>query len=180
LTVWTAGAVTVSIAGSLFGFRTRRLSGPPLRRLVLARLVALGRYLDSPGRHELGRELAPRVGAPDLVRVSGCAADRGVDALKEGADAFQVAAKELLGLLVVCSANHLRKVDDGWSAGGQQHVVGRQIAVHEVTAQDAGDLLPKIRIHRCRLLACDGRVDQPRSRAAVGPEHQLTPASKSF
>ena len=135
--------------------------GPRRRRLHPAR------------RHELRRQLAVGVRAPDLVRVARARLQRRVDLREVAQDVPRVAQEVHLGAAVVRRRDDLREIDDRRAGRAPEHVVRREVAVDELGRQDLHQLRQHVVIRGVRLRGVEAGVDDARGRLAVLAEHQL-------
>ena len=91
-------------------------------------------------RHELRCQIATDVCLPDRATVDAMDRERGVHRGQVRVHVLEVAEEEVLGARVVRGRDDLRKIDDRRALGGEQDVVRRQIAVHEIVAEQCDQL----------------------------------------
>ena len=123
-------------------------------------------------RHELRREITTHVRLPDRATVDAVHAKRGIHRREVRVEVREVAQKVELGPGVVRGRDDLRKIDDSRPVDREQHVVGRQIAVDEIAAEQGDQLCDEIAIHAHHRLALERDLLEPRRRPALGVEHE--------
>src|SRR5712692_4973066 len=151
---------------------------PPARAPTLSgrgrsSVALMGRGAGVTRRDEVRGELAPDVGAPDLLRVAAELAKRGIEPGEEDPEVLNVSLQKRLGAAVVRSENDLRKVDQDRPVPPKQDIERRQIAMDQIRRQHLDDLLTKLPVHRRRALVWNRRLDQARSRMTLGIDHHL-------
>ena len=86
---------------------------------------------------------------------------------------LEVTHEEVLGTRVVRRRDDLRKIDDRRSIDSEQDVVRRQIAVHEIAAQESDQLRHEIAVDAHHRIALESDLFEPRRRPALVVEHEL-------
>ncbi len=99
--------------------------------------------------------------------------ERRVERDEEAQHVVEVAQEEELGARAVRGGDHLREVNDRGAIGGEQDVVGRQIAVDQIAAQHRDDLRQQICVDPHRIVGWDRDVDHARRDLPIGTGDQL-------